>query len=166
VETNTEGVHNQAVFQKACIRQLNMYPPTVNNRAWQTRMQNLLDNVVIVQVAPDATSEGEFFDHLTQFCTQRAKGNAYEDLASGISVWLKDGIYFLLKDLKKHLQANDFKEFTGPKMSLVLKKLGGEECVVSVLGKPVNAWRLPADLFGSENQEKPLPDLPLTKDII
>lgn len=166
VETTTEGVHNQAVFQKACIRQLNKYPPTVNNRAWQTRMQNLLDNVVIVQVAPDATAEGEFFDHLNQFCTLRAKGNSLEDLSSGISVWIDGSIYFLLKDLKKHLTVNDFKEFTGPKMSMVLKKLGGEECVVSVLEKSVNAWRLPADVFGKTAVTKNVPDLPLTKDII
>lgn len=166
VETSTEGVHNQAIFQKACIRQLNMYPPTVNNRAWQTRMQNLLDNVVVVPVAPDATSEGEFKDLLTQFCTDRAKGNDMEDLLSGISVWLPDGIYFQLKDLKKHLQANDFKEFTGPKMSLVLKKLGGEEGIVTVGEKTLNIWKFPPDTFGRNGAPKKLPPLPQAKDII
>lgn len=165
VETGTEGVHNQSVFQKACIAQLNMYPPTVNSRAWQTRMQNLLDNVVIVSVAPDATSEGEFKDLLSQFCTDRAKGTDLEDLLSGISVWLNDGVYFQLKDLKKHLQANDFKEFTGPKMSLVLKKLGGEECVVEVGDKTLNTWKFPVETFGKASKKK-LPPLPQAKDII
>jgi hypothetical protein len=166
VETSTEGVHNQAVFQKACIGQLNMYPATVNSRAWQTRMQNLLDNVVVVPVAPDATSEGEFKDLLTQFCTDRAKGIVMDDLTSGISVWAEDGIYFQLKDLKKHLQLNDFKNFTGPKMSLVLKKLGGVECVVEAGEKTLNAWRLPKEAFGKVNGSRPLPVTPKDKDII
>lgn len=166
VETSTEGVHNQGVFQKDCIRQLNIFPPTVNSRAWQTRMQNLLDNVVVVPVAPDATSEGEFKDLLVQFCTERAKGNSYEDLHSGISVWMEDGIYFQLKDLKKHLQVNDFKQFTGPKMSLVLKKLGGEECVVEALEKRLHTWRLPHALFGKPTTARELPDTPLSKDIL
>jgi len=166
VETDTEGVHNQSSFQKACIRQLNLYPPSVNARAWQTRMQNLLDNVVIVPVAPDATSEGEFRDLLVQFCTDRAKGTTMDDLTSGISVWAEDGVYFQLKDLKKHLQLNDFKNFTGPKMSLVLKKLGGEECVVDAGEKTLNAWRLPKTAFGKPRPERPLPTSPQEKDII
>lgn len=166
VETSTEGVHNQNAFQKACIAQLNIFPPTVNNRAWQTRMQNLLDNVVIVPVAPDATSEGEFKGLLTQFCTERAKGSNFDDLASGISVWVDGSVYFLLKDLKKHLQVNDFKDFTGPKMSLVLKKLGGEECVVEAGEKTLNAWRMPKELFGKGHGSRNIPKTPQEKDIL
>lgn len=168
VETSTEGVHNQSVFQKDCIRQLNKFPPTVNPRAWETRMQNLLDNVVVVPVAPDATAEGEFKDLLDQFCVDRAKGSEMEDLQNGISVWREEGIYFLLKDLKKHLQANDFKHFTGPKMSLVLKKLGGEETVVDVNGKSINAWKFPPTAFasGGPAPSKKLPEVAMPRDII
>jgi hypothetical protein len=166
VETSTEGVHNQAIFQKACIRQLNIFPPTVNNRAWQTRMQNLLDNVVIVPVAPDATSEGEFYDLLAQFCTDRARGSSFEDLNSGISAWIENTIYFQLKDLKKHLQANDFTDFTGPKMSLVLKKYGGEECVVQAGAKKLNAWRIAKSAFKNLAEERTLPDSPQDRDIL
>jgi hypothetical protein len=166
VETSTEGVHNQAVFQKDCIRHLNIFPQTINSRAWEIKMQNLLNNVVIVPVAPDATAEGEFKDLLRQFCVDRAKGNDLEDLQSGISVWLEDGIYFLLKDLKKHLQANDFKNFTGPKMSLVMKKLGGGEVVVEVGEKTLNAWKFPREAFGRSPAPRKIPDMPVVKDII
>lgn len=166
VETNTEGVHSQAVFQRHCIRQINMFPPTVNSRAWETRMQNLLDNVVVVPVPPDVTSEGEFKGLLEQFCTERAKGLEFEDVLNGISVWKEDGIYFQLKDLKKHLQSQEFKDFTGPKMSLVMKKLGGEECVIEANGKSLNAWRVPPELFGPPSKPRDLPAMPQEKDVL
>ena len=74
LELSTDGLVSQTRLQKDCVAQINKLPATVNQRAWQTRIQLLLDNLTIVEVPPDATIKGEFEDLLHSFCSERAKG--------------------------------------------------------------------------------------------
>ena len=59
--------------------------------------------------------------------TDRARGTAKEDLLQGISVWFDGHVYFQIKDVKKHLAANDFKHFTSNKITLTLQEFKAEK---------------------------------------
>ena len=161
VELSTQGLISQVQFQKDCVSQINKFPVTVSQRAWQTKIQTLLDNLTIVEVPPDATLSGEFEDLLHNFCTERAKGVEKEDVLQGISVWYQERVYFQVKDLRKHLTANDFTHYTSNKITLRLQEIEAEKIFWRVKGKGVHVWSLPTSFFGEEIQEETMPlDLP------
>jgi hypothetical protein len=167
VELSTEALIMQSKFQKECVAQINKYPISVNQRAWQNRMQLLLDNLTVVEVAPDATLKGEFEDLLTSFCTDRAKGSIREDILQGIAVWIDGRVYFQIKDLKKHLQTNDFTSYSSNKITLRLQDMQAEKMFWRVREKGVHVWSFPQSRFKAADEAEPelaLPPLELDKD--
>jgi hypothetical protein len=148
VELSTEALVSQIIFQKECVAQVNKYPVGMNSKAWQARMQVLLNNLTIIEVPPDATLKGAFEDLLTSFCCDRAKGVEREDILQGIAVWAEGRVYFQIKDVMKHLLVNDFKTYTSNKISLRVKELGAEKMFWSVKGKGVHVWGFPEEFFG------------------
>ena len=166
VELSTNGLTSQTQFQKECVSQINKYPQSVNQRAWQVRIQTLLDNLTIVEVPPDATLKGEFEDLLHAFACERAKGEEKDDILQGVSVWYSNKVFFQVKDLKKHLTVNDFNHYTSNKITLRLQDLNAEKTFWRVKGKGVHIWSLPQGYFRTEEEKIPLPKLPETKDIL
>ena len=162
VELSTESLVSQTIFQKECVGQINRFPIMVNARAWQTRIQLLLDNLTVVEVPPDATLKGEFTDLLSSFCCDRAKGDAREEILQGIAVWTDDRVYFQVKDVRKHLQVNNFTHYTSNKITLRLTQLKAEKMFWRVKGKGAHVWSLPQSMF-AQDDESPLIDLPPLK---
>ena len=166
LELSTNGLTSQAQFQKECVSQINKFPIMVSQRAWQTRIQLLLDNLTIVEVPPDATFKGEFEDLLYAFAAERAKGEEREDILQGVAVWTETRVYFQIKDLKKHLSVNDFNHYTSNKITLRLQDLQAEKMFWRVRGKGIHVWSLPQEFFKGENTDIPLPELPVSEEII
>ena len=166
LELSTNGLTSQAQFQKECVSQINKFPIMVSQRAWQTRIQLLLDNLTIVEVPPDATFKGEFEDLLHAFAAERAKGEEREDILQGVAVWTETRVYFQIKDLKKHLSVNDFNHYTSNKITLRLQDLQAEKMFWRVRGKGIHVWSLPQDYFQTDDSEITLPQLPVENDII
>jgi hypothetical protein len=157
---------SQAQFQKECVSQINKFPVVVNQRAWQTRIQLLLDNLTIVEVPPDATFKGEFEDLLNAFASERAKGEEREDILQGVAVWIDERVYFQVKDIKKHLSVNDFNHYTSNKITLRLQDLNAEKMFWRIRGKGIHVWSLPQEFFQGEESEIPLPNLPEQPSVI
>ena len=149
VELSTEALVSQLVFQRECVAQVNKYPISMSAKAWQTRMQVLLNNLTIIEVPPDATLKGAFEDLLFSFCCDRAKGTEREDILQGIAVWTKGRVYFQIKDVMKHLAVNDFKTYTSNRVALRVKELGAEKMFWQVKGKGVHVWGFPEEFFGA-----------------
>ena len=166
VELTTGGLTTQTQFQKECVSQINKFPVSVNQRAWQTRIQTLLDNVTIIEVPPDATFRGEFEDLLHAFACERARGEEREDILQGVAVWLDGRVYFQVKDIKKHLSVNDFNHYTSNKITLRLQQLEAEKKFWRVRGKGVHVWSMPQEHFETEDKEMPLPKLNSPDNII
>jgi hypothetical protein len=154
VELSTEALVTQTRFQRECVAQINKYPIQISQRAWQTRMQLLLDNLTVVEVPPDATLAGEFEDHFRSFCCDRARGENREDILHGVPVWNNGRIYFQVKDVKKHLNANDFEHFTSNKITLWLRDKGAEKMFWRVHEKGIHVWSLPDNFFSTGDQEQ------------
>lgn len=166
LELTTSGLTVQTQFQKECVAQINRFPVTVNQRAWQTKIQTLLDNVTVVEVPPDATLEGEFEDLLFSFCCERARGTDREDILQGISVWVEDRVFFQVKDVRKHLQANDFTSYGSNKITLRLQDMTAHKTFWRVRNKGVHVWSLPQSMFEGEEQPLALPPLAAEKDVL
>jgi hypothetical protein len=169
VELSTEALVTQTQFQKECVGQINRFPITVNARAWQTRMQMLLDNVTVVEVPPDATLRGEFEELLAAFCCDRAKGETREDILQGIAVWTEGRVWFQIKDVKKHLEVNKFNAYSSNRITLRLTDLGAEKMYWRIRNKGVHVWSLPEEFFVSEgpsSEQIELPELKQGSDVI
>lgn len=166
VELSTDGLISQTRFQRDCVSQINKLPATVNQRAWQTRIQMLLDNLTIVEVPPDATLKGEFEDLLHSFCSERAKGAEREDILQGVAVWLEQRVFFQVKDIKKHLSVNDFNHYSSSRITLRLQNQHAEKMFWRVKGKGVHVWSLPQDYFQGDEETLDLPDLPQERNVI
>jgi hypothetical protein len=166
LELGTNGLTVQSQFQKECVSQINRFPVTINQRAWQTKVQTLLDNVTIVEVPPDATLEGEFEDLLFSFCCERARGSEREDLLQGISIWNEGRVFFQVKDVRKHLQANDFTHYSSNKITLRLQDMSAEKVFWRVRSKGLHVWSLPQELFENEEALLELPPLAAEQDIL
>ena len=148
VELSTEALVSQAIFQRECVSQVNKYPVGMNAKSWQARMQVLLNNLTIIEVPPDATLKGAFEDLLASFCCDRAKGVEREDILQGIAVWTDGKVYFQVKDIMKHLQVNNFLNYSSNRVSLRVKELGAEKMFWRVKGKGVHVWGFPEAFFG------------------
>jgi len=160
VELSTTGLTSQTQFQKECVSQINKFPLTVAQRAWQVRIQTLLDTLTVVEVPPDATFKGEFEELMYAFAAERAKGEEKEDILQGIAVWIDERVYFQVKDLKKHLTVNDFNHYTSNKITLRLQDIGAEKMFWRTRGKGVHVWSLPQSYFSESEIEIPLPPIP------
>ncbi len=73
LELDTDGLMNQPSFQRACMEQLNLMPHTVAKPQWEGRISSLLremaeNDSAIVEVAQDASINGQFYDYLEEFC--------------------------------------------------------------------------------------------------
>jgi len=166
VELSTEALVSQKIFQKECVSQINKFPLTMTERAWQVRMQGLLENITIVEVAPDATLKGTFEDLLNSFCCDRARGFEKEEIAQGIAIWMDGKVYFQIKDIMKHLTVNNFLNYTVNKVGLRLRELGGERIFWNVNGKGTHVWFFRQEFFGEAAKGKslPLPPMPRNDD--
>jgi hypothetical protein len=122
--------------------------------------------VTIVEVPPDATLEGEFEDLLFSFCCERARGSEKEDLLQGISVWIDNRVSFQVKDVRKHLQANDFAHYSSNKITLRLQDMSAEKTFWRVKGKGLHVWSLPQQMFENEELPLELPPLAAEQDIL
>jgi hypothetical protein len=154
VELSTDALVTQKVFQKECVSQINRYPLTLTERAWQTRMQTLLENITVVESSPDTTLKGEFENLLFSFCCDRARGSDKEEIFQGIAVWLDGRIFFQIRDLMKHLTVNNFLSYTANKAGLRLRDMGGDKTFWNVNGKGVHVWHFSQDQFGKGVSEK------------
>ena len=159
VELSTDALHSQFMFQKECLSQINAFPVAVSNKAWQARVQELLGKLTVIEVPPEATLRGAFEDLLTSFCCDRARGTERQDILQGIAVWTEGRVYFLMKDLMKHLQVNNFTTYSLNRVGFRLRELGADKMYwKDVRGKGVHVWYFPVDFFSS-HEEKVL-DLP------
>ena len=166
VELSTDALVSQPTFQKECVSQVNKFPVTMAQRVWQQRMQTLLENLTIIEVAPDTTLKGAFEDLLASFCCDRAKGTEKEEIFQGIAIWMEGRVYFQIRDFIKHLTINNFLHYTINKVGLRIRELGGERTFWNVNGKGVHVWYFDQKHFIGEMADKKisLPPKPQTKD--
>lgn len=149
VELDTDSLHNQALFQKACLEQLNFLPQKMNGRDWEARINALLtemtDSGSIIPVSEDSSFDGHFMELVHEFCT----GGGQAEDREGILMkkpWLdheNEMAYFKLGHLESFLRRNHFNEFKRNKVSRRLQDMGSENTVVKINNVSHRVWKLP-----------------------
>ena len=141
LELNTEQLQNQLKFQRSCMETLNIMPPRMQDRAWQTLIQNLMDNgMEIIEVSEDVTIEGQFMELLESFCTDMAQANTRDEILLG-KPYTEDGkTYFRIKDLKEYLAKHRFTDMETNRIASKLRDLKAEHKFFNIKGRGTNVW--------------------------
>ena len=149
VELDTESLHNQAAFQKACMEKVNLLPPTLRKQDWEQVLNSLLREMVeleqIQEASEDTTLTGRFTALLEEFTTHIQQAMDRDEILLG-RPWVDEEdqrVYFRIKDLEDHLTRNNFKGLSAPKMAQRLRDLGGEPLPLFLKGRTTRVWRMP-----------------------
>lgn len=150
LELDTDGLLSQPMFQKACLEQLNFMPPTSKKIDWEARIAGLLnemkeDETAVIEVAQDASTSGQFYDFLDEFCHHQQKAEDKEEILLR-RPWAdedKSLTYFRLKDFEAHLRKNKFFEYKSHKIAQRLRDINGESVTLRIKGRVVRVWAVP-----------------------
>ena len=167
LELDTDALLSQPTFQKACMEQLNFMPRTVSKQNWESRistlMQEMRDNEsAVMEVAQDASTSGQFYDYLEEFCRHLQQAQDKEEILLR-RPWTDEEsniTYFRLRDFEAHLRKNKFFEFKSHKIAQRLRDINGESTVLKIKGRAVRVWSIPSfdsadiDLKPKFNQEE------------
>lgn len=154
VELTTEDLQCQLKFQRRCMESLNQMPPVVKTDVWQKLIQQLLTNVNLIEMPPEASSKGIFFQLVEQFCTSRAQAKTRDEIILGKAFTDETGHYFRSLDLMAFLDRHRFFEFKVNKVASLLKELNGESAFMKIKNKGVNVWHIP--LFNVHDRSEPV----------
>jgi hypothetical protein len=149
IELETDALHTQTLFQKACLEKINLLPPTLRKQDWENLLNALLKEMVeteqITEASEDTSVSGKFNDLLEEFAAHMQQAMAREEMLMG-RPWTDDDeakTYFRMKDLEAHLKRNNFVGLSAPKMAQRLRDMGGEPMSLFLKGRTVRCWRIP-----------------------
>ena len=150
LELETEALQNQTQFQKSCIEQLNFMPRSTAKQSWEGRINHLLQEMqdtdgAIIEVSEDASTTGQFYEFLEEFCTTSQQAKAREEilLRRPYTDDEEDCIYFRLKDFENYLRKNKFTEFKTHKVAQRLRDINGVATVLRIKNKTTRVWKIP-----------------------
>ena len=151
LELDTDALLSQATFQKACMEQLNFMPRTASKQNWESRISALMSEMrdnesAIMEVAQDASTSGQFYDYLEEFCRHLQQAQDKEEILLR-RPWTDEDTnktYFRLRDFEAHLRKNKFFEFKSHKIAQRLRDISGESTVLKIKGRAVRVWSIPS----------------------
>jgi len=129
MQLTTEQLQNQMLWQRQCMDQLSMMPPTMKPQKWQQLVNELMSKSVKQEVPEEMTIKGQFKELLKVYCTSRIKAMAPEEMDMG-KPWTEDGLTkFTIAGIMQFLKNRGFNEYTRAEVQERLKELnGGQEC--------------------------------------
>tara|TARA_R110000751_G_scaffold298652_1_gene408761 strand:- start:1536 stop:3071 length:1536 start_codon:yes stop_codon:yes gene_type:complete len=150
LELDTEALMLQAAFQRACVEQLNFMPRSVSKQMWEGRINTLLQEMSetdgsIVEVSQDASTQGQFYEYLEEFCTVMQKADNREEILLRRPFTDDDEgkTYFRLKDFDAYLRKNRFFEYKSHKIAQRLRDINGSSVSLKINGKATRVWAIP-----------------------
>jgi hypothetical protein len=149
LELETDALFLQPAFQKACVEKINVLPPSLRKQDWEGLLNALLREMVeleqILEASEDTSLTGRFVDMVEEFTTHLQQAMDREEILMG-RPWTDDQdgmVYFRIKDLEGHLQRNNFKGLSAPKMAQRLREIGGEPISLFLKNRSTRVWRVP-----------------------
>ena len=128
-----------------------MMPHTVAKNQWEGRISALLREMTenesaIIEVAQDASINGQFYDFLEEFCVLLQTAQDKEEILLR-RPWTDEDeqrTYFRLKDFEAFLKKNKFFELKSHKIAQRLRDINGESVLLRIKGRIVRVWKIPA----------------------
>ncbi len=152
MQLNTEQLQNQSLWQRQCMEQLSMMPPTLKAQKWQQMVNDLMSKSVKQEVPEEMTIKGQFKELLRVYCTSRIRAMAPEEMEMG-KPWTEDGVtYFTMAGLEQFLKNRQFTHYKAVHIQEQLKTLNdGGDCyqrkyITKDDGKSkyLRVWHVPA----------------------
>ena len=151
LELDTDALLSQQVFQRACMEQLNFMPRSVAKNQWEGRISALMTEMkdnesAIVEVAVDASTSGQFYDYLEEFCRHLQQATDKEEILLR-RPWTDEDTnitYFRLRDFEGFLKKNKFFEYKSHKIAQRLRDISGTSVVLKIKNRAVRVWSIPA----------------------
>lgn len=158
LELETKELQEQKAFQLKCMKTLTVVPVRMKEDQWQTLLNELMKNVVIVEAPPDVSLEGQFEDLLSAFCTDRAQAQTRDEILLG-KPWTDAGrTYFRMADLEHYLVRNRFVVWTRTQIMNKLRKMNGDSHFFNLKGHGVRVWWVPE--FWKQTEAFETPEMP------
>ena len=151
VELDTEALQRQPKFQILCMEQINQMPRTITRQAWEAQMNTLLSTMVetegaIIHTSEDTSIRGQFYELLEEFTTHMQAALDREEILLR-RPWTNETTnrtYFRLKDLEAFLKRQRFTDYRSNKIAQRLRDIDGLSEQLSVNGRPIRCWSIPA----------------------
>ena len=162
IQLSTEQLQNQILWQRACMEQMNLMPPTVKPQKWQQMVNQLMQGATVIEVPEEATIKGQFKDHLKSYCTSHIRAMAPEEMEMN-KPWTDAGsTKFKLDGLIEYLHHRRFKVENRGQLIQLIRDLGGEDSVQNIRksdGKrtTLRCWTVPA--FEEDHIELPIREM-------
>ena len=126
-------------------------PRSVGKPQWESRISTLLNEMkenesAIIEVAVDASTSGQFYDNLEEFCSHLQVAQDKEEILLR-RPWTDEeqGLtYFRLKDLENYLKKNKFFEYKSHRIAQRLRDINGSSVVLKIKGRAVRVWQIPS----------------------
>jgi hypothetical protein len=134
----------------------------MNKIGWENRVATLLSEMrenegAIIEVAQDASTSGQFYDYLDDFCQNLQQAQDKEEILLR-RPWTDEEqgfSYFRLRDFEAFLRKQKFFEYKSHKIAQRLRDIQGESVVLKIKGRAVRVWRIPAFNNGSIQLDAP-----------
>jgi hypothetical protein len=140
IDVTVDMVRSQNVFAREYLRQYHRVILPIKDSKWVSAINELLADAELHELAPDAGPEGQFWVHLEDFCTNKAKAKVKDELLLG-KPWDNDArTYFRSSDLIKYLDQQRFRALKEKDIWSILKRSGGKHHSFNLKGKHVACW--------------------------
>lgn len=156
IELTTGELTDQRKFRSAVIEKLSKWPNPQPPEKWALMVKNLIESARSIFVPEDGTREGQFFEHLANFCVGRARARTLDEILRGTAFTdQKLGrTYFRSTDVFAYLAARRFVA-TEREVWRWLRHRGAEHHEKMIKGKFTNYWSVPA--FPEQTEEHDVP---------
>lgn len=142
LDVTIDMIRSQTVFAREYLRECKRVILPVKESRWVKKMNSLLEQAEVRQLAPDAGPEGQFWGHVEEFCTGRAKAKAKDEVILGKPFHENGRVYFRSGDLIQYLLQQKFRSFTEREIWAILRRNGADHATWRVKGKTLCIWSI------------------------
>lgn len=144
LELQSRELQNPKEFQLRCLDTLNTMPQMPSLPVWGVAIEQALHSLTIIEAPKDASSDGQFWEMVEKFCTNRAQALNLSEITLGKPFTESKRTYFRMGDLLDFLARHKFGEFKTTKIASMLKDADAEHHFTKIKGRGINYWSIPA----------------------
>jgi len=150
IELTGEEIQDYLKFKRICFERLDKVLPALSQKKWDEVLRKAIEKRTLESVPEDASPEGQFWELLEQFCNGRVQAYSRDEV-TGNKPFLEEGrVYFKLAGLLSYLDRMKFRHLTMQRITAVLTSRGGVSGKMTVQGKQVRVWSVPAFPRGTD----------------
>jgi len=159
MDISIDMVTSQAKFIRAYLKKFHKVILPVDENRWATTINEILDEAIVKELAPDAGPEGQLWIHLETFTTGKVQARTQDELLLG-KPWLDEEdnrVYFRSGDFMKFLDSQRYRGFNERQIYAILRRGGADHKRFMLKGKCVNCWCV--DKIEAQNEDFDMPNV-------